>query len=571
MKKNVLCLFLAMMILLSGCQTISIPSVDKQQTTVASSAFPFPKRPEKKKEDAAGKPTATTPVESTKVTDAEEKKVDAAEAKNRLLALQEVQSLMTSDAYGYGGMELSENGELMLDNTPCVGFTLGGTQDALSFKVEYAVSASEIYRRDRFHDWQIIEYADSVQPKMIHLMLANQGLDHWDQVGSSVDYTQLCYVQWNEIVPDFYSAAAYPKLAETLDELNTIQHDDFTEIFETMKSDISEYVSVDEWFMAFYETSKYYIQRADETIVSIREDFENHMGGVHPNSLIVSINIDPVSGNVLELDDVVTDVPALLKLVGEQLNEKYPEDLVSDAVETLGEYEIENFSWTMDYKGITFYFSPYELASYAAGLLTATVWFDDAPELFDETYVFIPGDGYASALPMWYPHSVDLDENDESTDTLYVAALQSEDDYAYGSLTVYVNDQELTLDHIWFYECSLYYVCTAENSSYLYAELTSENDYSTILVIDLSGGTPILQNTYEGADFSGDSSGESDRWYTYVPTDLSGFMTDHRMEILGTHSGRQFSYADSMDASFVSQYDHYVLGNTDYLSLQKFR
>ena len=92
--------------------------------------------------------------------------------------------------------------------------------------------------------------------------------------------------------------------------------------------------------------------------------------------------------------------------------------------EMLADYELENYSWTLNYQGLTFYFSPYEIASYAAGLLTVTIWFDEAPELFREEYIEAPEQGYSVAMPLASAVEFDLNEADGKRDEISVSYMQ---------------------------------------------------------------------------------------------------------------------------------------------------
>ena len=46
----------------------------------------------------------------------------------------------------------------------------------------------------------------------------------------------------------------------------------------------------------------------------------------------------------------------------------------------------EKASWSLDNDGVTFYFNPYAIAPYAAGILTAKVYFDFDKSIFKEKY-----------------------------------------------------------------------------------------------------------------------------------------------------------------------------------------
>ena len=72
----------------------------------------------------------------------------------------------------------------------------------------------------------------------------------------------------------------------------------------------------------------------------------------------------------------------------------------------------DQLNWTLDPQGLTFYFNPYEIASYAEGLLTATILFKERPDLFQGPYRQ-PAAAYAQPFPAYYPLTTSLRDNGE--------------------------------------------------------------------------------------------------------------------------------------------------------------
>jgi hypothetical protein len=82
-----------------------------------------------------------------------------------------------------------------------------------------------------------------------------------------------------------------------------------------------------EYFSGYNDESEMYVQRADDVIVSIRESQYQYMGGAHPMSAYGGINIDPVAGELLTVNDVFPDSSKLVEVLSNKLIEKYGEDV----------------------------------------------------------------------------------------------------------------------------------------------------------------------------------------------------------------------------------------------------
>jgi hypothetical protein len=58
-----------------------------------------------------------------------------------------------------------------------------------------------------------------------------------------------------------------------------------------------------------------------------------------------------------------------------------------------------SIAWTLDPWGATFYFNPYAIGSYMEGIFAATICFDEAPELFKESYRHAPAAYCVELMP----------------------------------------------------------------------------------------------------------------------------------------------------------------------------
>ena len=300
---------------------------------------------------------------------------------------------------------------------------------------------------------------------------------------------ELCDAEWQNLQLSEADAAKYPALAAALEDMNMEQdvyHADWAvqakEDAQTAKDEMGEY------YYPFYNTSEYYVQRADDRILSIREDFGEYYGGVHGMYGTIGHVFDTATGERLTLSDVISDTDVLPAILADKLEEKYPDDIhdFNDSVtETLAGYALEDFKWTLDYQGITFYFDPYELASFAAGRLTAVIWFDEHPELFVEKHTEQPESGYIRAIPLGDNIEVDLNGEDGERDNLYVQGAPI-GEYGEQRLNIYRNEDLYSDPDSFGYEFMPYLVCQ-NDEFYILAESMADNGYTTMTVYNLQG------------------------------------------------------------------------------------
>jgi len=349
---------------------------------------------------------------------------------------------------------------------------------------------------------------------------------------------RLCGAVWQTFSLSEDSAAAYPALAESLRELNR-ENERYGREFVQKNADYARELLAEgsAYFNGFTSTEECSVQRADEYILSIRCDGDEYTGGVHPYYWAYGINLDPETGEKLELTDILVRTDTLPEMLEKKILEKYPGEPFFSLSETLQDYEPDLFSWTLDYQGLTFYFAPYELASYAAGLLTATVWFDEAPELFREEYLRRPADGYVRALPANLPVEIDIRPGDELRDSFVLEAIREDSDYLVPCINL--NGLELLDEDAWCYWLRPYLVCVG-GKTYAYVESRSDNDYTVLNVYDLNGETPALVERVYGTGFHGAyfaDEGEYGAIRNEVFADVGAFKLDTRIDLLGTMTG----------------------------------
>lgn len=309
----------------------------------------------------------------------------------------------------------------------------------------------------------------------IPLSLKNNQRQEWE------DRILLCDITWQNVLLGEEEQITFPKLQETLTEFNLSNDSYANEMMEWLLPEAK--LALEEqagYFYGYTSDTSLYVQRADSNLVSIRIDYDSFTGGVHPMYSVGAWNVNPVTGTKLELDDVLVNMDGISDLLINQLMTKYDYLDVDYVSETLQSYAPSDFTWTLGYENITFYFSPYEIAPYAAGLLTMTLWFDEYPDLVVETYQNIPEDGYTMQIPFLNDIEIDLDSTDGTRDVLFLVTMPDESGAKNLKLTL---NRTLFLDeNCQAHEIIPYLSCVQEGNAknyVLYVECKSDNGDST--------------------------------------------------------------------------------------------
>ena len=144
--------------------------------------------------------------------------------------------------------------------------------------------------------------------------------------------------------------------------------------------------------------------RADSVAVSLLTSNYIDAHGAHPGYVYMTRNFDSKTGAELSVYDVINadQIDRLPDIIADVLLQYYDPMIfnsVDDLPGTISDMLGMNgdLVYTLGYDGISFYFSPYDLASYAAGEQIATILYDDMPELVKPEYREAP-ENYIRAL-----------------------------------------------------------------------------------------------------------------------------------------------------------------------------
>ncbi len=235
----------------------------------------------------------------------------------------------------------------------------------------------------------------------------NSGSNTSDAIVTIVEHPLTCQIDGKEratgvypeiVLSDEY-AAAHQELALSVEDFNSGWRKE-------TESSVSEYAN---WAAedTFYEDPVYCsetrlsIARLDDKLFTIIPSFYYDSGGAHPNHGSSSINFDPATGNWIKLSEVLDNADLLPDGIRTELTKAYPdyegllEEIDSfyfrgdedDPDQFKQKLKDDTYSWNIDEKGLTIFFSPYEIASYATGYLEVTLSPQDYPDLIKKEYM----------------------------------------------------------------------------------------------------------------------------------------------------------------------------------------
>lgn len=384
--------------------------------------------------------------------------------------------------------------------------------------------------------------ADREELDLLGVLSERKYLNQWDD--SLGEYgMDTAYVEYNLITLREEDAAKYPKLSEALARMNLSRVESFQENFTRLSEDAGYYreqMGPEQCSIMFplFDKDYFSVARADERVLSLRSDYSGYGGGAHGYYAAGGYNLDTATGKVLTWENVFTDVNRIPGIVDGLIEDKYDtEDFFVDVEQYLKgslQQEEMTISWLIDYTGVTFFFNPYEIASYADGLITAKICFVDYPDLFNPYYTEVPavyavGEIQDSFIDRYW--DVNGDGRDETIHA-YVTASCDEEGAPYDAITIGVNDYEQTFD-IYGYVFDYYLIHNQDGRSYLYVESMMENDYTSVHLYELKIGEVALSDEY-GGSLSCVVDKDGAHYREWILTDPSCFTMDVRTNLLST-------------------------------------
>ncbi len=262
-------------------------------------------------------------------------------------------------------------------------------------------------------------------------------------------------------------AEAYPEMAQVLSQIAVMQENAMLEEFDNLVSFAREDLSRSgESFATYVSTLDVQVRRADSLVISLLSDSYSHYGQIQYYRVFHGSNYDTLTGRKILLNEVV-DVNNYLALAVEKelLEQMYAEAFYSEyAVQNyFADTPYDDFSWTLDYTGVTFYFTPGQFCE--GGAMAATVTFAEYPELFNPKYTDVPGQ-YAVEMPLDISYFADLD-GDGRQEAISVSGCYDNERGCYLDFGVYTNRDGCWYEECYAHELHPYYVKAADGQ-YLY-------------------------------------------------------------------------------------------------------
>ena len=203
----------------------------------------------------------------------------------------------------------------------------------------------------------------------VDVMVGDANLEEWHE------NNVITSVKWQKLMLSEEHSKEYPSLSAAFDKYNEESQTEAKALMYEF-APLAKEIEGDEYNPVYCgAAAEVYLQRADNHIVSMLEGVEKYTGGVHPDYYVNGINYKSDSGEKAKLSDVLTDTKELPSVLEKKITEKYSDVAFFDLKDTFSKYKEEEFIWTIDYQGITFWFSPYEIAAYSVGTLSGLMNF----------------------------------------------------------------------------------------------------------------------------------------------------------------------------------------------------
>ncbi len=374
----------------------------------------------------------------------------------------------------------------------------------------------------------------------ISLMLGEAFREEW----IAEDVT--CRVMWDNLRLSAEDEEKYPEMKKNFDEINDKAKEEAEKLLSELITAAKELEGEAENPIYCSGEAEVFMQRADSDAISYLEKVYVYSGGIHPDYYYHGKNFNTQSGEEIKLSDVISNISELPGLLANEIEEKYSDVVFTSLAEHLSAYAEEEFSWTIDYQGITFWFSPYDIAAYAVGPLSIKLYFDEMSELFTGEYMENAPDVYAISLPSDLEVEFDLKKNDGKRDKIYLGkSLDRTGSYYMFNMTVngteYIND----VNYSYSFDTNLVHM---KDRNYIYYVSYHEGDYNLLNILDINDGEIKqvfeMRNTQFAAEFVEEAPGEG---IVYRPffNNPQDFRLSTGIEIIGNRDAEANYKADA--------------------------
>lgn len=257
-----------------------------------------------------------------------------------------------------------------------------------------------------------------------------------------------------------WSKNEYEQIIDEAYDMKDFVQEEYDGLTDEQKKDFYPYSSV----------SRFYLTRNDCGLLSIKEYGYSYMGGAHGNYGYFGTTFDASTGDILKIEDILTDERGFFDKATEYCIEKISAEYADDVFSGLEDSIRDKFSnteylpWYLNAAGINIVFNPYEIGPYAMGVVEVTLPYNEFGDYIDSKYTSNTNELVAS-----------IPKNEDISDILGIAPP--------AMVEVVVNEYEL---------CDVYY--TNEEKTKI---IESCSYYSDAYVIKRKDGNVFLMVTVD--------------------------------------------------------------------------
>lgn len=343
---------------------------------------------------------------------------------------------------------------------------------------------------------------EETEKKVLHPYIHTDSVSGY--VNSADGSVQINYsLKTGGLVLSDEEATAYPELNQALtleyDTLKKNTQEDLNNLKESAE-EMVEYMQGDDNMQLIAEYAPY-VLRADENVVSYEQFYDDYYGGAHGYHSYAGFTFDTKTGKKLDLYDVITGEESVKAGIIQELKNKYASEdgLVEnntpeEDADTFFEYvdskdQSGAVAWSLGADRLNIYYNPYNIGSWALGIVSVSLPFEKYPDAVKEEYKMGPSD-YSVKIGIYADYSADI-YNDGSFSDVSVYP-DGTDDYANSALRIQIQDENgqvtsRVFDDTYYFTMEAYYVKTG-NRHFLHVFTHSENDWTADNVYEITNG-----------------------------------------------------------------------------------
>ena len=420
---------------------------------------------------------------------------------------------------------------------------------------------------------------EETEKKVLHPYIHTDSVSGY--VNSADGSVQINYnLKTGGLVLSDEEAAAYPELDQALtleyDTLKKSTQEDMNNLKESAE-EMVEYMQGDDNMQLIAEYAPY-VLRADENVVSYEQFYDDYYGGAHGYHSYAGFTFDTKTGKKLDLYDVITGEESVKAGIIQELKNKYasedglvenntPEEDADAFFEYVDSKDQSGaVAWSLGADRLNIYYNPYNIGSWALGIVSVSLPFEKYPDAVKEEYKMGTSD-YAVKIGIYADYSADI-YNDGSFSDVSVYP-DGTDDYAYSALRIQIQDENgqvtsRVFDDMYYFTMEAYYVKTG-NRHFLHVFTHSENDWTADNVYEITNGqirdlgyvegTPaLIRYEYNYNEDSLFTNSEDVAAYN----DPGALYLEKTMNAFSTYSGSRHYHVGS--SGLLESRDPYVVG-----------